>query len=420
MKKIITALGNNTLNDELKKYSKYNILADDIFYQEGLIDFISQNEADIIILSGLLQGENNLIDFVSQVRSISISSRIIIIVDEITAEERNILISKGVFDILYDEESGIEDVIEAVDREEPINLKAQLNNEIKNIREELEKTTANYSNVTDINSIVSSIQKQEVISIFGTNGSGKSSIACGLVKAFAKKTKAKILLIDLDTINGNLDEILQVSKVPPNVELIMDEDKKCGLNYAADLSIKNRFDTNVLDEIVINCNGFDFLSGNTSLHYCQNVLNEDFYNYLIKCAKEKYDFIFLDLSSNLFLDATKWALKESTNVLFVTENTNICLKKTIQLLEVVFNVWNIYKGKFKLVLNRVGNEIDPDIFSEVIKIKNIGIIKQNAEHLPESYEKILTSLNYVPKKSFIAIIKDNTKVISSFLSNIRT
>ncbi len=405
MKRIITALGNSTLNDELKKYSKYNVLTEDIFYQEGLIDYASQNEADVIIISNLLQGENGISSFIKQLRSISISARIIVIVDKISDEDKNILISKGVFDILYDEESGIEDVIDAIDREEPINLKAQIKNELDNIKDEMLKT-ANYSNVTDISSVAPSIQKQEVISVFGTNGSGKSSVICGMVKAFAKKTKAKILLIDLDTINGNLDEILKVSKVPSNVELIMDEDKKCGLNYAADLSIKNRLDTNVLDEIVINCNGFDFLSGNTSLHYCQNVLNEDFYNYLIKCAKEKYDFIFLDLSSNIFLDATKWALKESTNVLFITENTNICLKKSIQLLEVVFNVWNIYKGKFKLVLNRVGGEIDPDIFAEVLKIKNIGVIKQNSEAILDSYDKILKHLNYIPKKNLVSLLKE--------------
>ena len=32
MKKIVTALGNSILNDELKKYAKYDVLTEDIMY----------------------------------------------------------------------------------------------------------------------------------------------------------------------------------------------------------------------------------------------------------------------------------------------------------------------------------------------------------------------------------------------------
>ena len=280
-----------------------------------------------------------------------------------------------------------------------------------------EEITENRTNITNI---VTTVQKQEVVSVFGTNGAGKSSIIVELVKSLSNRTKAKILLIDLDTLNGNLDELLKVSRIPTNIELIMDEDKKCGLNYAADLCLKNRFDTNVLDELIIKCNGFDFLSGNNSLHYCQNVLNEGFYDYLIRCAKEKYDFIFIDISSNLFLDSTKWALKQSSNVLFVTENTNICLKKTMQILNVVFNVWNIYKSKFGLVLNRYSsNGIDEEVFAGICKMKYIGKFKENGISSDELVEKILSSLNYVPKKSLLSKIQLGKPALVSMFTGIK-
>ncbi|MBR3281028.1 MAG: hypothetical protein IKI57_04215 [Clostridia bacterium] len=412
MKKIVTALGNPTLNIELKKYSKYDVLTDDILYQEGLIDFLKQNEADVIIISGILQGQMIISDFAGELRNVARISRIIFIVDTISDEDKNYLISKGIFDILYDEISEISDVIEAIDREEPINIRAQVQSEVDDLKAKLKESKEN----SIVNNVVE-IQRQEVISVFGTNGSGKSSVVANLVKAFSKKTKSKILLIDFDTMNGNLDELLNVNKIPQNVSLIMDENKKCGLNYAADLSIKNRFDTNVLDEIIISVDGFDFLSGNTSLHYCQNVLNEDFYSFLIKCAKEKYDFIFLDLSSNIFLDATKWALRESNRVLFVTENTNICLKKTLQIFDTVFNLWNVYKEKFSIVLNRFQKGIEPDIFSQITKVKVIGLIKENTIDKLESYEKILETLKYIPKKSIIERIKINTKMVASFVTS---
>ena len=414
MKKIITALGNPTLNEELSKYSKYDVLSQDIVYQEGVIDFLSSNEADVVIVSGILQGQFSIAEFGNELRNANKFCRIIFIVDTISEDEKNVLISKGIFDILYDDKSDIPDVIEAIDREEPINIKAQIQNEVNELKAELERNSQNQivKNITEI-------QKQEIIGVFGTAGSGKSSVLVNVVNNLSKKTKAKILLIDFDTINGNLDEILKVNKIPSNIELIMDEDKKCGINYAADLCFKNRLDTNVLDEIVISVNGFDFLSGNTSLHYCQNVLNEDFYNYLIKCAKEKYDFIFLDLSSNIFLDSTKWALRECTKVLFVTENTDICLKKSIQLLDVVFNNWNVYKEKFKLVINRAEKGIDADIFSDVLKVQKIAVIKEGSINEIEQYNKMFETLHYIPKKSIIERIKTNTKMVASLVGIIK-
>ena len=297
----------------------------------------------------------------------------------------------------------------------PINIKAQIAKETAKIKEKLQNDNKK-SNVTDITTIVSKVQKQEVISIFGTNGSGKSTISANLVKNFSKITKAKILLIDFDTINGNLDEILSLPRIPENVAISFDDDKKCGLNYAADLYIKNKLDPNVLDEIVINGDDFDFLSGNTSLHYCQNVLNEEFYNYLIKCAKEKYDFIILDLSSNIFVDSTKWALKESTKVLFVTENSNVCLKKSMQLMDTILKVWNVYKDKLYLVINRYNpSGVDTDIFSEVLKMNLVGCIKNNMAESFDSYEKILETIEYVPKSNFLKRIAKHTKLLTSMI-----
>jgi len=417
MKRVVTALGNTVLNNELKKYSKYDVLTEDIFYQEGLIDYIREHQADVIVISSLLQGQFNVVEFVSLIREITFTARIILIVDDISVEDKNQIIAKGVFDILNDNEIEINDVIDAIDREDPVNYKAEIENKINSLKEELNE---NSPNVTNITNIVQTIQKQEVISIFGTNGSGKSSIVVELVKSLSSRTKSKILLIDLDTLNGNLDELLKVSKEPASIELVMDEDKKCGINYAADLCLKNRFDTNVLDELVIRCNSFDFLSGNSSLHYCQNVLNEEFYDNLLKCAKEKYDFVFLDISSNLFLDSTKWALKQSSKVLFVTENTNICLKKTLQILDVVFNVWNIYKEKFCLILNRYStNGIDEEAFARICKMKYIGKFKENGLSNDELIEKVLASLNYIPKKSLLSKISLGKPALVSMFAGLK-
>ena len=68
MKKVLTALGNPTLNQELRKYSKYDVVTDDLFYQEAVLDFLKEEDFDVIVLSGLLQGQYNMIDFAKEVK----------------------------------------------------------------------------------------------------------------------------------------------------------------------------------------------------------------------------------------------------------------------------------------------------------------------------------------------------------------
>lgn len=417
MKKILTALGNATLNNELKKYAKYDVVSDDLFYQEAVLDISKEENLDVIIISSLLQGQYDIVEFLKEVKKKNITSRIILIVDSISDEDKNVLISKGIFDILYDSEIEIIDVIEAIDREEPINIKKQLEKEL--LKELENKNTIQEAKQEYLQEpvVVSKIQKQEVITVFGAPGAGKSTVIANLVKKFSKKTKAKILLIDLDTLNGNLSEILNVSKIPENVEILIDEDKKCGINYVADLVLKNRFDTNVLDELVIDCDTFDFLSGNTSLHCCQNVLNENCYIKLLDAAKEKYDFVFIDTSSNIFLDSTKWAIKASSKVLFVTEDSNISLKKSLQLMDVIFGVWNIWKNKVQIILNKTNNDIEEEVFERVCDLKVVGNIKQNYIGQDESYERILETLDYIPKKSLIDKLNSTKNKIGNLIKN---
>lgn len=416
MKKIVTALGNPVLNNELKKYSKYDVIADDLFYQEAVLDISKIEDIDIIVISSLLQGQYDMMEFLMEIKKSNLGARIILIVDTISEEHKNILIAKGIFDILYDNEIEISDVMEAIDREEPINIKKQIEKELTQMANE-KKLRENKEDYVVKKETLIKIQKQEVIAVFGTPGAGKSTVIANLVKHFSKKTKSKILLIDLDTLNGNLDEIIEVSKIPENVEILIDEDKKCGINYVADLVLKNRFDANVLEELLINCGTFDLLTGNTSLHYCQHVLNKDCYDKLLEAAKEKYDFIFIDTNSNIFLDSTKWALQEANRVLFVTEDSNISLRKTIQLLDIIFGIWNIWKNKVQIVLNKTNNGINEELFEEVCKLKVVGNIRQNLYEDYERYERILETLNYIPKKTILEKIRNMKLKLSKLIKD---
>lgn len=412
MKRIITAMGNDVLNNELKKYAKYDVVLEDLFCQDTLITKLNKYEVDTIIISGLLQGQWDLEEFVEKIRSKNNFARVIVVTDEIDESTRRILESKNILDIFLDSAVEISDIIEAIDREEAIRKKYEMLGEKKAEYDVLNcKVDGEKVHIKENIVLEKMIQKQEVITISGISGAGKSTIAVNFCKVLSQKSDSKILLIDLDTLNGNIDEMLQISKIPQNIEMSIDDDKRSGINYVAELIMKNRFDSNVFDELVINVNGIDVLTGNTSLHYCQNVLKEEYYNKLLKCAKEKYDFIVIDTSSNIFLDSTKWALREASRVIFVTEGNYLCLKKMQQFIHIITNIWGIWKQKIEIIVNKkYKNDFENEVISKVTDgLKIIGEIKLNEELNTSSYEKILSNIKYIPKKSMIERIWDMKK-----------
>lgn len=414
MKNIITAMGNETLNCELKKYEKYDLNDNDLYYQEAVIDELNESNYnyDVLIVSALLQGQFEFGEFIEKIRRINKIIRIIVVTDELTESIKRKLNDLDIIDIFMDDKVTLSDLIDSIDREEPLLKKYTKmkkleeskvsENQNNQYEESLFENKAGYNDRTIVvNEIV---QKQEIIVITGINGAGKSTVAANFSKILRERTTSKILLIDLDTLNGNLDEILDIHKIPQNVEMLLDNNKKCGLNYAVELISKNRFDVNVFDEIVINSDGIDVLTGNTSLHYCQNVLNEEHYNKILECAKEKYDFIVIDTSSNIFLDSTKWALQQGTKVFFVTENNFVSMKKTSQLINIFTENWKIWKNKIGIIINKERiSGIDVEVVEKILaEYKVVGRIKNDNENEEQQYVNILETINYIPKQNMIS------------------
>ncbi len=403
MKKILTAMGNEVLNRELRKYEQYDLEEDDLFYQEAVFEKLRLTKYDVLLVSGLLQGESEVMEFLTKVRNKYKVIRIILVTDDVTNSLKRQAADLGIVDVFSDSTVTFDDIIDSINREEPI-IKACENKKLENYISQRSEQP-NVVNEEMKREYVTT-QKQEVIAVAGTNGSGKSTIAANFAKVLSRKTSSKILLIDLDTLNGNIDEILDINKIPQNVKLSIDENKKCGLNYAVELINKNRFDANVFEELVIHVGNVDVLTGNTSLHYCQNVLCEEHYRKIVDCAKEKYDFIIIDTTSNIFVDSAKWTLQKASKVLFVTEGNYLSMKKTTQLLNVFTRNWGVWKEKIKVIVNKETVEsLGIDVVAQILEeYEVVGSIKHMEENLEYSYTKILEGINYIPKTTIISKI----------------
>ena len=181
MKKIITAMGNDVLNIELKKYAKYDVLYEDLICQDYVISKLPNSNAEVLILSGLLQGRWSLEEFVQKIRKENNIIRIIIVIDEIDQTTKKILNDLNVLDIFLDSSVEVRDIIEAIDREEAIKKKYEMLceteddykiDEIKSFNENISKEKLGLINENNI-IIEKAVQKQEVITISGIPGGRK-------------------------------------------------------------------------------------------------------------------------------------------------------------------------------------------------------------------------------------------------------
>ena len=72
MIKIITAIGKTELNCTLKKINEFDVLDNDIFYKEGILEFLEKNKnIDILILYEKLSGEINIINLIKKIKIIN-------------------------------------------------------------------------------------------------------------------------------------------------------------------------------------------------------------------------------------------------------------------------------------------------------------------------------------------------------------
>lgn len=156
---IITALINPKINKKLKEKTNFNIIGNDIQYQEGILEMLEKNqEINLIIISELLPGNDNFFELINKIKNKNNKIEIITILKEKNEQLKNQLISKGVFDIFYDNKITIEELINLINKKNNIKKEEDFKQELKNII--LEKNKRKILNIEKIKLIKNKICKK--------------------------------------------------------------------------------------------------------------------------------------------------------------------------------------------------------------------------------------------------------------------
>lgn len=408
MKKILSAVGSDVIKELLSEYA----VISDIPYQEGVIEAIKRDFIDILIVYSNLAGDMDKYMFIEKIREIDSKIEIFVIVDEEDDNYKNYLFKKGIFNIFVNEKTSKEELINAINNDNA-NKPHKFDLRQKNIYSD--KLIKKENKIQNRPNLMPRFQRQQVISFTGMGSAGKTTIATQLGILIAKNSKAKVLLIDFDTINAGMNQFLGVKRAPQNPEYVLPPDKNSGINYMIDAIDKRTFDSNLFEKYVQKTKYFsnlDILTGNKSLFVCEKILNTEYYTRILEKAKELYDFIIIDTSSNIFVDATQFSLLNSNVIFYVTEATNISFERTFRALKEIFPVWGVNSNKVKLIINKYHkNSPSKLVINEMMKDTPIaGYISFSGEYdeclndgkpyvLKDEteYEKILEQLNIITK-----------------------
>lgn len=202
--KILTAIGNENLNKILKEKNKFEVIENDIFYKEGILEFLEENKnIDILILYEKLSGEINIIELIKKIKIINEKINLFFILENKNEEKEKILKKENIKNVFFEDEININLIIEKIekiklnDNEKLIEEINYLKNIINKKNEELIKYKKN---------IINKKNEKKLIIIIGLEDAGKTTILNNLKNIIENKNEYEFKEIDLK----NYLEILKI------------------------------------------------------------------------------------------------------------------------------------------------------------------------------------------------------------------
>ena len=335
MEKLITALNNNYINKKLRDLNTYEIKYNDICYQEGIFEILNTEEIDIILLSEILEGPYSIKELIKKIKEKNNKIEIVIILEKKNTELEKFLIENNITNYFYNNELSVEDFKKLNFITKKINFNiGEIKNTILKPKKSInlinkktkiinvkKKLKSKINVIQNINKNNTKNTKKYIYSFSGKDSLSKS-IFILIFSLIMKNKNKKILNIDLDFLNQNINTLFGVQKFP-------------NINK---LEINNILELNKNISYLSNLKDF-FENDNEKIIHKINIL------------KEKYDYIFINLSSVSNLMLSKKILEISDYNFFIFNKKKDDILYNNNLLKIYTNEWKIKTNKFICIFN---------------------------------------------------------------------
>lgn len=259
--KVLTAIGNENLNNILKEQDEFEILENDIFYKEGILEFLEKNnDVDILILYEKLTGEINIINLINKIKIINNEINIFFILENKNDELEKILKKENVKNIFYINEINVNDFIEKI-KNTKINNNEKLIEEInllKNIINKKDEELIKYKN--------NDFENKKLIIFIGEGDVGKTTILNNFKNIILNKNKYEFEEI-------NIENFLEVKNNAYKIIFILERkiDKiKLNKKIINELIIKNKINSEKINIIFNKINNYS-INKNIAKNILKNI-----------------------------------------------------------------------------------------------------------------------------------------------------
>ena len=353
MKKIMTAMNNPILNEELKNENDVELICKDIQYKEGVLEVLENNiEINYIIIDFNLPGEIEIEYLIEKILEIN---KIIKIIITIKKENKNTinLNNKEIIKIFYENKINLNklkkyqnNLYEINYEKNKLNKETKKNNFIKNKINKLkiiknEKFKYKLKKIHNTKKIKKeSNNSNKIISILGNTKVGKSMTIINFAYYLSSKNY-KILLVELNEESPSLYTILGCKKF--NI-------KKQKRRIKLKIKLKNNkknftqkyVNKKVIKDMIIKINkNIDLISYNKLINFK-----------LINKLKNNYNYIFIEIYFNKNKKIYKNILTNSDKNLLIINPNLLEIKISNNLIE---QIKFIKLNNLKIILNNYNN-----------------------------------------------------------------
>ncbi len=148
MKKIITSIGNQYLNQKLRQEKNIEVIGTDIQYQEGIFELLEKEiDIDFLIISETIEGERDVIQLIEKIKEINKTIKIILILENKKEEIENIILAKGIYKIIYHNQIDIQDFLKLINKHNESEENQELKQEINYLKELIRENSINQNNI---------------------------------------------------------------------------------------------------------------------------------------------------------------------------------------------------------------------------------------------------------------------------------
>lgn len=209
MNKILVAVDEKDIFKRMLIESKYSVFDKDIIYKEGILEVLEKNDdIDIVILNSNLYGDISFEELIKKIKLINENLKLIIFLGEKDKKYINFLNSNNIFNLYDVKDLSYEYIIQIL--ENNLSEKDKIQNEIDELKRLL-----------DVKKEKSSIKKNRVILIIGSENVGKSVFSTKIAQIVEKENQ-KITIIALNDRRKDYDILLKHINMENEIEKISD------------------------------------------------------------------------------------------------------------------------------------------------------------------------------------------------------